>query len=137
MSAEFHLRLAGALQLALAAVHLWFPKYLNWKAELSRLSRLNHQIFLVHTVFICYVLAAMGLLSLFAAETLLQPALLSQLVLGGLAGFWGLRLSFQWFVYDRRLWRGNTQRTLIHVGMSLLWLYLAAVYAGPLLSGGP
>lgn len=37
-----------------------------------------------------------GALSLFAPQTVLQPTPLSRLVLGGFAGFWGLRLIFQW-----------------------------------------
>jgi len=136
MSLEFHLRLAGALQIALAVLHLFFPKRLHWKEELSRLSLLNRQIFIVHTIFICVVLLLFGALSCFAPQALLQPTPLSRLVLGGFASFWGLRLAFQWFVYDSRLWRGNSFNTLVHVLSTALWIYLASVYAGVLLLQG-
>lgn len=133
MSPEFHLRLAGALQLALAALHLDFPRRFDWKHELPRLSRLNRQIFVVHTIFIAIVLLMFGGLSLFGSSAFLQPTPLSRLVLGGIAAFWALRLVFQWFVYDSRLWRGNAFNTRVHVLFSVLYLYLSAVYAGVLL----
>jgi hypothetical protein len=129
MNIEIHLRAAGALQIALAIAHAFFPRHFNWKEELSRLSLLNRQIFLVHTAFICFVLLMMGTLSLLAPQTLLTRTSLSQLVLGGFAGFWGLRFLFQWLVYDWRLWVGNSLNTFMHWLFSALWLYLTAVYA--------
>lgn len=130
MSPEIHLQLAGALQIALAMLHLGFPKRFQWKDELSRLSILNRQIFIVHTFFICIVMALMGALSLFAPQALLQPTSLSRLVLAGFACFWGLRLIVQWLVYDSSLWRGNSFERLIHFLFTVLWIYLSAVYAG-------
>jgi len=128
MGSEFLLRLAGAMQIALAVAHLFFPKYLNWNEELPRLSRLNHQIFIVHTIFIGYVLVLFGALSLIAPQALLEPTALSRIMLGGLAGFWGMRLLFQWFVYDWSSWRGSSGKTIIHIGISVFWIYLTAVY---------
>ena len=129
MKTEMYLRVAGALQIGLAMAHVFFPKRFNWKEELSRLSPLNRQIFLVHTAFISFVLLMFGGLSLFATRTLLQSGQLSRLVLGGLAGFWCLRLIFQWFVYDWRLWRGHRFNSFMQFLFTALWIYLAGVYA--------
>ena len=134
MNPEWHLRIAGALQIALALLHLAFPRRFQWKEELARLSPLNRQIFLVHTIFICLVLVMIGSLSLLTPGALLEPTRLSRLVLGGFSAFWGLRLLCQWFVYDPALWRGQTFNSVMHVLFSLLWLYLTAVYLGALLS---
>ena len=128
------MRLAGTLQIGLAILHLFFPKWFHWKEELARLSLLNRQIFVVHTVFICVVLGSMGALSLFAPAALLQPSQLSRLILGGFAFFWGLRLVFQWLVYDARLWRGSPWKTLAHIAFTALSIYLAAVYVAVLRS---
>jgi hypothetical protein len=136
MNPEWHLRIAGALQIALALLHLAFPRRFRWHEELARLSPLNRQIFHVHTIFICVVLVMIGALSLLAPEALLERSRLSRLVLGGFAGFWGLRLLCQWFVYDAGLWRGHAFNTAVHGLFSLLWLYLTAVYVGALLSLG-
>ena len=132
MTPELQLRLAGALQIALAALHVVFPKRFNWKEELGRISLLNRQMFVVHTVFICVVLVLFGSLSLLAPHALLDPTPLSRLVLGGIAAFWGLRLVVQLFVYDVRLWRGDRFNTVVHVAFCMLWAYLVAVYAGAL-----
>ena len=133
MSFEFHLRLAGALQIGLAMLHLFFPTRFRWKEELSRLSLLNRQMFLVHTFFVCVILLMIGALSLFAPQTILQPTPLSRLVLGGFATFWVLRLIFQWFIYDSRLWRGDLFKTVVHGLLTVIWTYLASVYAAVLL----
>ncbi len=130
MDSEWHLRIAGALQILLALLHLAFPRRFQWKEELARLSPLNRQIFMVHTFFICVVLVLFGALSLLAPETLLEPTRLARLVLGGIATFWGLRLLCQWFVYDASLWRGQRFNTVMHVLFTLLWLYLTVVYFG-------
>ena len=135
MILELLLRVAGALQIVLAALHLTFPKRFRWEAELARLSLLNRQMFLVHTMFLCLVLVLFGSLSLFSPRELLEPTRLARLVLGGIATFWALRLVVQWFVYDRSLWRGDRFRTLVHVGFTVLWAYLTAVYAAALLLG--
>jgi hypothetical protein len=133
MNLEFHLHVAGALQIALALMHIFFSKRFHWKEELARLSLLNRQIFIVHTIFICVVLMMIGGLSLFASNAILKPTLLSQLILGGFAALWALRLIVQWCVYDSSLWRGDTFRTFVHVAFTALWLYLTAVYTGLLL----
>jgi len=130
MNCEFHLRLAGVLQIALALLHLSFPKRFHWKEELARLSPLNRQIFMVHTFFICLVLMLAGSLSLLAPRSLLERTALAPLVLAGFSGFWAIRLVFQWFVYDRSHWRGSRFNTVMHWLLSALWAYLALVYAG-------
>ena len=129
MNAELHLRIAGAMQIALALLHLDFGRRFHWREELARVSLLNRQMFYVHTFFLCVVLALIGSLSLFAPAALLEPSRLARLVLGGIAGFWALRLFCQWFVYDRSLWRGHTFHTVMHVVFTLMWTYFVAVYA--------
>lgn len=129
MSAELHVKFAGAVLLLLAAVHLTFPRRFNWREELARLSLLNRQIFQVHTFFICLVLTLMGALSAFGAALLLEPTPLARLVLLGFAIFFGVRLVCQWFVYDSALWRGQRFNTFMHVVFSALWTYLTCVYA--------
>jgi hypothetical protein len=131
---EYHLRIAGAFQIGLAIVHLSFPKRFHWKEELARLSLLNRQMFVVHTIFICFVLVMTGALSLLAPQTLLQSTPLARLVLGGFGGFWGLRLLFQWFIYDWRLWRGDSFNTFVQFLFTLMWIYLTSVYVAALIS---
>lgn len=136
MNPEVHLRIAGAMQIALALMHLDFGRRFHWREELARLSLLNRQIFHVHTLFVCLVLVLFGSLSLFAPDALLEPTSLARLVLGGIAGFWAVRLYCQWFVYDRALWRAQPFRTVMHIVFTFVWTYFIAVYAGALWSLG-
>jgi len=122
------LRVAGTLLLLLACAHVVFPKRFRWAEELPRLSLLNRQMFLVHTFFIALLVAFMGILSLVFPEALLERSRLGQVVLAGLTIFWGIRLLFQWLVYDRSLWRGQPFNTGVHFAFSALWIYLTTVY---------
>ncbi len=132
MTLHFHLQLVGALQIALALAHTTFARRFNWKEEATRLSLLNRQIFYVHAVFICVVLILFGLLSLFCVDDLLARSRLATFVLAGITFFWTLRLLFQFFVYDSRLWKGNRFNTNVHLIFSAMWTYFTFVYAAAL-----
>jgi hypothetical protein len=129
MTPETHLRIVGALVIALAALHAMFPRWFNWRDELSRLSLLNRQIFLVHTGFIVLVLAMTGAMSLLAPGDLITGGRPGVLISAGLAAFWAIRLLVQFFVYDPRLWRGSRARTALHILAATLSGYFAATYA--------
>ena len=135
MTLETHLRIAGALQIALAFLHVFLPRRFHWRDELARLSLLNRQIFLVHTLFVVVVIALIGAVSLFAPGALMESTRLSRLVLSAFATFWGLRLAVQFLVYDSSLWRGQRFNTVMHALFSLLWAYLTGVYAAAALAG--
>ena len=132
MNLELQLRIAGALQLALAALHVRFPRWFNWRTELARLSLLNRQLFIVHDLFVVLVVILFGALSLFGAGALLEPSRLAPIVCAGLGFFWLVRLYVQFFVYDRRLWLGHRGRTVVHIIVTALWLFLIATYAAAL-----
>lgn len=128
LSPAFHLRLSGSLLILLAGMHLFLPRRYRWHEELSQLSLLNRQIFWAHTFFICLVLVMMGALSALATDCFLLPSKLSRLVLGGFAFFWFIRLVFQLFIFDRKIWRGHRVHTAMHWLLTLLWTYLTVIY---------
>lgn len=125
---ETCLRIAGLLLLALAAAHVVFPKRFHWSEELSRLSLLNRQIFLVHVFYIVVLVGSMGLLSLVFTPALLEHTLLARIVLAWLCAFWLSRLAVQWLVYDASLWQDDPLNTGVHFAFTGLWAYLALVY---------
>lgn len=129
MNLTLHLKLAGALLLLLAFAHLFFPRYFRWKEDLAKLTLLNRQMFYVHCFFIVLVLVLFGLLSLFYTAALLSPGPLPKAVLTGFVVFWSVRLFIQFFVYDSKLWKGDSFNTRIHILFSALWAYYVAVYA--------
>ena len=129
LNPELHLRVVGVLLLALVAVNLYVPRRFNWRGELASLSLLNRQIFQVHAAFICVILAMFAALALFYAKHLLEPTPLARAVLAALAVFWFLRLMTQWFVYDRRLWRGRRFETAVHFVFTGVWAYFGGTFA--------
>jgi hypothetical protein len=126
---ELHLKITGILLMALAFVHIPFPRYFKWKEELRSLSLINQQMMKVHTFFIALMVFLMGLLSFSQAEQLISTEL-GRFVSLGMGVFWGVRLIFQLFVYSTKLWRGKSFETAMHILFTMLWIYLVGVYFG-------
>ncbi|MBA2611056.1 MAG: hypothetical protein H0U95_03730 [Bacteroidetes bacterium] len=125
---ELHLKIIGYMCIALAFVHIIFPKKFYWKKEMPLISLVNRQLMYVHTFFIAFVVLLMGLLCICCTIDLLTTRL-GNAVIFGLFLFWFTRLLFQFFVYSPRLWRGKAFETLIHIIFSLIWLYFTSVFS--------
>ncbi|WP_353485413.1 hypothetical protein [Haliscomenobacter sp.] len=122
-----HLKIIGILLMALALLHLIFPRYFNWKKELPALSLINRQMMVVHTFFIALMVFLMGLLCLTSANELLETSLGKKIALG-LGVFWTIRLLIQFFGYSSDLWKGKSFETIAHILFSLLWIYVSIVF---------
>lgn len=129
---ELHFKFIGILLMLLGVLHIGFPKYFNWKQELSSLSLINKQMMTIHTFFIALTVFMMGFLCLTSATDLIQTNL-GQKISFGLGIFWSIRLIIQLFGYSSALWKGKTFETAMHIVFTLLWLYLSYVF---LSSGG-
>jgi len=126
---EIHLFIIGILLMVLALIHIIFPKYFNWKKELSSLSLINREMMQVHTFFIALAVFLMGLLCLVSSEEIVSTELGKTISLG-LGIFWTFRMFFQFFGYSKELWKGKTFETLVHIVFSLFWMYLTVVFFG-------
>lgn len=124
---QIHIKIIGVLLIALAFIHVKFPKYFNWEKELKLLSTINRQMMTVHTFFIALTVFLMGLLCLTSSNELIETTLGKKILLG-LGVFWTIRLLIQFFGYSSHLWKGKTFETSMHVVFSLLWLYLSTVF---------
>jgi len=126
---ELHLKIIGVLLIALAILHIGFPRYFKWDAELRPLSLINRQMMQTHTFFLALGLLMIGLLCMTQSAALVNTALGNVLCLG-LGVFWAIRLFFQFFIYSSALWRGKIFETAIHVVFSLFWIYMSVVFLG-------
>lgn len=124
---EVHFKIIGVLLMALALIHVIFPKYFNWKEELKPLSLINRQMMTVHTFFIALMVFLMGLLCLTSASELITTKLGKRISLG-LGAFWFIRLLIQFFGYSTALWKGKKFETAMHILFSLFWAYLSVVF---------
>ena len=121
------IKIIGGLFILLAFLHVFFPKYFNWKQELGPLSLINRQMMYVHVFFIAFGLFLLGLLCLTSSNDLVNTRLGKRLSLG-LGIFWAIRLYAQFFVYSPKLWKGKAFETRVHILFSLFWAYVSTVF---------
>jgi hypothetical protein len=124
---HFHLNIAGILLMALALMHLGFPKRFYWDQELKSLSVINRQMMVVHTFFVAFTVFLIGLLCLTSSNELIETDFGKRIALG-LGVFWSVRLFIQFFGYSSELWKGKTFETVMHVLFSLFWSYLSVLF---------
>lgn len=124
---EIHFKIIGVLLIALALVHIAFPKYFKWDKELKSLSLINRQMMTVHTFFIALTVFLMGLLCITSTTELIETNLGKKITLG-LGLFWTIRLAIQFFGYSSDLWKGKKFETSLHIIFSLLWAYLSFIF---------
>lgn len=124
---QIHIKIIGFLLIALALVHIIFPKYFNWSKELKSLSLINRQMMTVHTFFIAFTVFLMGLLCLTSSAELIETSLGKKISLG-FGVFWTIRLFIQLFVYSKKLWKGKKFETSIHILFSIFWIYFSSIF---------
>jgi hypothetical protein len=124
---ELHVKIIGVVLVFLALVHGLFPKYFDWRNELTSVSLINRQLMYVHTFFIALLLLFMGALCITSASEIVETPLGRKLSLG-IAVFWVARLVIQLFGYSSQLWRGKRFETVIHVLFVTLWTYLSTIF---------
>jgi hypothetical protein len=122
-----HFHILGVIFIALALLHIGFPRYFRWKEEFTAISLINRQMMYVHAAFIAIVVFGIGLLCLTSASELIGTPLGRRLCFL-LSLFWLLRLITQFFGYSARLWRGKPFETMMHGVFSAFWAYATAVF---------
>ena len=124
---DVQFKIIGTLLILLSMLHFIFPRYFNWKHELSSLSLVNRQIMYVHTFFIAFVVFLMGVLCVTSSTDLLYTQLGKRLSLA-FGIFWSIRLYIQFFGYSSKLWKGKLFETMVHILFSIFWTYLSATF---------
>lgn len=124
---EIHLKIIGVLLIVLALVHVFFPKYFQWRKQLISLSLINRQMMIVHTFFIAFTVFLMGLLCVTSSEEIVNTSLGKKIAIG-LAIFWTVRFFIQLFVYSPQLWKGKRFETFMHFLFSILWIYISVIF---------
>lgn len=122
-----HFKIIGVLLIALALIHIIFPKYFKWDQELQSLSLINRQMMIVHTFFVALSVLLMGLLCITSSNELITSNLGKKVSLG-FGIFWSIRLLVQFFGYSSELWKGKKFETMMHILFSLFWLYLSIIF---------
>lgn len=121
------IRLAGIGHLLMLIPAALVPRRLNWRAELTGLSRLHRQMHWVYGGYVVLAIFGFGLISVLMADELAQGSMLARAVCAYLAAFWGGRLALQ-FVFDVEPYLRGRWTMLGYHSLSLLFAALALVY---------
>lgn len=121
-------RVAGAVLILLAGLHVPIGRHLKWREESARLSPANATIFHVHAFFICFVLMMMGLPCLLDPSVFLEKSHAGVWLAWLFSAFWTTRLFIQLFVFPKELWRGKRMETVAHVCFATVWVALSALF---------
>jgi hypothetical protein len=117
---------AGGLQLAIAAANVLLPGKLRYRENLSRVSPIIRQIFVVHSIYVVFVVLFFAVLCLFFAPELAGGTELGRFLSATMAIFWLMRVLMQLFYYDADL---RKQNRLADAAFSLSALFLGSVLA--------
>jgi hypothetical protein len=86
---------AGVAQLGVLIASAIVPFRLNWRKELSSLSRLHRQMYWVYGGYVVISIVAFALLSIVNARELASGSGLARGVCCYIAVFWGIRVALQ------------------------------------------
>ena len=135
------LQIAAAAQLAIAALNLFLVRLLKWESDLQRMPLLLREVFQVHAWFISITLAIFAAMTWrFAAEMAGGADPVCRWLAAGIGIFWATRAVLQVAYYSSSHWRGLPVRTLLHIGMLIVYGGFAVLYLWTALGargGGP
>lgn len=119
------IEVAGWIQLGIVVANFFLPRKLRYADNLTRVDTIIRQVFIVHSVYIVFVLVGLAGLCLFFPAELAGGSQLGRCLAGFLAVFWGVRVPIQLFYYDPALRRRNLA---MHVLFASAFVYLATVF---------
>ena len=125
--------LAGFVQVAIACANLLLPAKLNYRENLSRVSPIIRQIFVVHSVYLVGVLLLFAAVTFGFAGELASGRGLGRFLAAAIAAFWLARTPVQLLYYDVVLRRDNRSGD---VALTAGALFLAVTYGAAFFAHG-
>ncbi len=117
---------AGVVQLVIAAANIFIPKKLSYGDNLIKVSPIFKQVFIIHAVYIVWVLLAFAAMCFLYPQELISGHGLGRFMSGWMALFWGIRVFIQRFYYDDAAKKLNRPAD---IGFTLAFAYLGVVFA--------
>ncbi len=126
--------IAGFVQVAIASANLFLPRKLKYRENLSRVSPIIRQIFVVHSVYVVGVVLLFAAMTFSFAGELASGHGLGRFLAAAIALFWLLRAPVQLLYYDSTLRRENRWGDVAFTAGAL---FLAATYGAASFTQGP
>jgi hypothetical protein len=117
--------LAGFVQVAIASANLFLPAKLRYRENLSRVSPIIRQIFVVHSFYIVGVVLLFAALTFGFAGELASGHGLGRFLAASIALFWLFRAPVQLLYYDATLRQENRWGDIAFTAAAL---FLTATY---------
>jgi hypothetical protein len=117
--------IAGFVQLAIASANFFLPSKLKYRENLSRVSPIIRQIFVVHSVYIVGVVLLFAAVTFSFAGELASGHGLGRFLAASIAVFWLFRAPVQLLYYDATLRRENRWGDIAFTAAAL---FLTATY---------
>ena len=117
--------LAGLVQVAIAFANIFLPAKLRYRENLSRVSPIIRQIFVVHSIYIVGVVLLFAAVTFGFAGELASGRGLGRFLAAAIAVFWLFRAPVQLLYYDSSLREENRRGD---VAFTAAALFLAATY---------
>jgi hypothetical protein len=123
--------LAGLVQVAIAVANAFLPKKLHYHSNLSRVTPIIRQVFVVHSVYIVGVVLLFAAVTFGFAGELASGRGLGRFLSAAMAVFWLCRAPVQLLYYDAGLRRTNR---VGDVAFTVAALFLTATYGAAALA---
>ncbi len=124
----FWIKLAGILQITLCFGSLLIPKLLNWKGELSNVSKIISQIFWTYAGYILVINFCFGIVSIWGTEELVAKTFLSKSICIFIFVYWLSRILIQFFYFDTKSAPQGFIYKVGEIALVTLFIFLTVVY---------
>lgn len=127
MNLQSLIMVSGVLHFGTLLASAAVPRVLHWRRELRKLDPLSRQLIWVHGLFIVLVISGFGLVTTCLAGPLAAGTPLARAICGFIAAFWGVRLFIQFCVFDARPFLNSRLLKCGYHGLTVVFVYHAAV----------
>ncbi len=136
MNMEPFLKTAAIIQFGIAGLNLILPRLLKWKSDLDRAPLLIREVFYVHSWFISLTLTIFAVMTWRFAPEMMNGNNSACIWLAGCIGiFWFFRAFLQIAYYSSSHWRGQMDRTLVHIACLMIYGGMGTIYLMVALKG--
>lgn len=127
------LQFAGVSMVCLALAHLSFSRMLNWREDLRKLTAINRQVFIVHTVFLAIGILMLGVDCIFFSQTLTDRSQLAMVATASFAMCWFSRLVCQLFIFTGPISENSKLEAVLRICGTSLWTFYTALFTSAFL----
>jgi len=122
--------MAGIGHFCVLVASFQVPIRLGWKEDLAKLTPFNRKLMWVHGGFAVLTIVSFGVLTLALHDEMLRGDRSALYLAAFIAVYWTTRIIVDFTYYEHKDWPRGGGFVLGHTLLTLLFIFLAATYAG-------